>query len=82
MTTECFFWKENITETTSHVGEFPIEMESGIKARHFLESKSVMSAFLPGTGELIYQLPGPKGWCATDANETTDVWCGETTQVT
>lgn len=59
------------TETISHVAEFPIDMESEIKARFFfLESKSVMSAFLPGRVELNYQLPGPKGWCATDANGT------------
>ncbi|KAF4788334.1 hypothetical protein TURU_161754 [Turdus rufiventris] len=45
-------------------------MESGIKARFFFwRAKVVMSAFLPGTVELNYQLPGPKGCCATDANE-------------
>lgn len=32
-----------------HLGEFPTDMKSGIKASRFPESRSVMSAFLPGT---------------------------------
>lgn len=69
--------------TISHLGEFPIDMKSGIKARPFLESRSVMSAFLPGTVGLSCQLPGPKAWCATDANETHSslAWGSNTTHL-
>jgi len=45
-------------------------MKSGTKARPFLESRSVMSPFLPGMVGLSCQLPGPKAWSALDANET------------
>lgn len=43
----------------------------------------MMSAFLPGTVELNYQLPGPKGWCATDANEihSSLVWGNHTSHL-
>lgn len=53
-----------------HLGEFPTDMKSGIKASRFPESRSVMSAFLPGTVGLSCQLPGPKAWCSPDASET------------